>query len=137
MTYTPETLKLGMKSFFQGDLGITEGWNEDMWLIENALSCSVLQDLAIPPIPPADTFPVYRVAATGGWGEWAGKPGQIAIWDGIKWLFIVPWPGFRWIDMSHNSGNPTVMYVQILPAQVPSATYPTGDPGTKKSWTIA
>jgi hypothetical protein len=90
-----------------------------------------------PPIPSADTYPVYRVSESGGLGDWAGRPGQIAIWDGIGWLFIVPWAGFRWIDLSDNSGNPVTMYVQISPVLEASPANPTGSPGTKKSWTIA
>lgn len=138
MTFTPETLDLKLKTYFQNDLGITEGWNSARWLLENSF-CTSVEDMTkiLPPSPTVGQFPVYRVSESGGFGEWAGRPGQIAIWEGDRWVFIVPWAGFRWIDKSHNSSNPTLMYVQISPVLIASTANPTGSPGTKKSWTIA
>ena len=74
------------------------GWNTDVdnnwkWLGRFGVHLSVKdRDLAAPPGSPAagDT---YIVAASGS-GAWAGKQGQVAVWDGAAWQFGVPRVGW-------------------------------------------
>lgn len=46
------------------------------------------RNLATPPASPA-TGDTYIVAASGT-GAWAGKDGQVTLWDGAAWVFYVP-----------------------------------------------
>lgn len=69
-------------------------WNEDMdanllRIGRFAFHLSIKdRDLTAPPADPAsgDTY-IVGAAATG---VWAGKDGQVAVWDGAAWVFGVP-----------------------------------------------
>jgi hypothetical protein len=72
----------------------SSGWAPDMdanliKLGRFGFHLSVLdRDLAAPPGSPTagDTY----IVATGGTGAWAGKDGQVAVWDGAAWAFGEP-----------------------------------------------
>lgn len=51
------------------------------------------RDLATPPGTPA-AGDSYIVSTTSPTGAWAGKGGQIAVWDGAAWAFGVPRVGW-------------------------------------------
>lgn len=74
------------------------GWNTDMDANLNAIGrfayhLSVKdRDLTTPPGSPA-SGDTYIPAATAT-GAWAGKEGQIAVWDGAAWVFGVPREGW-------------------------------------------
>lgn len=50
------------------------------------------RNLATPPATPAagDTY----IVAASGTGAWAGKDGQVTLWDGAAWVFYVPRVGW-------------------------------------------
>lgn len=55
------------------------------------------RDLTAPPGSPAagDTY----IPAATATGAWAGKDGQVAVWDGTAWVFGVPREGWvAWIE---------------------------------------
>lgn len=72
------------------------GWNGDMdanllAIGRFGLHLSILdRDLATPPTPPA-AGATYIVAASAT-GAWAGKSGQVTLWDdvGATWVFAAP-----------------------------------------------
>lgn len=74
------------------------GWNYDMDANLKAIGrfayhLSVKdRDLTTPPGSPA-SGDTYIPAATAT-GAWAGKEGQIAVWDGAAWVFGVPREGW-------------------------------------------
>lgn len=71
-----------------------QGWKPEMdanliALGQQAMPLYVLdRDLTAPPGSPAsgDAY----IVATGATGDWAGEDGNIAVWDGAAWVFIVP-----------------------------------------------
>lgn len=51
--------------------------------------------------PPADPSPgTAHVLGETPTGDWAGHAGQIAVWQGEGWLYLVPGPGWRVWDMA-------------------------------------
>lgn len=68
--------------------------NEAFARIDAVLNCGFIDHtLASPPLSPAEGD-VYLVAASAS-GEWLGKDGQIAYFDGGIWRFIAPREGVR------------------------------------------
>jgi hypothetical protein len=70
------------------------GWNADMdgnllAIARFGVHLSILdRDLATPPTSPASGA-TYIVAASAT-GAWAGKSGQVALWNGSAWIFAAP-----------------------------------------------
>lgn len=75
--------------------------NEAIAALDTLVQLAVLdRDLAAPPASPvAGGRYIVGAAATD---EWAGRTGQIAIWDGVAWLFHAPQPGWLAFVLDEN-----------------------------------
>ena len=66
--------------------------NEALAAIDSKLQISLLsRQLLDPPVAP-DTGDAY-IIPTVATGAWAGKEGQVALWDGFGWRFTMPSKG--------------------------------------------
>lgn len=50
------------------------------------------RDLSTPPVSPDDGD--RYIVADGGTGDWAGHDGEVALYTGAGWLFLVPRTGW-------------------------------------------
>ena len=68
--------------------------NAALRILDAATQLSVLEGArATPPAQPA-TGDRYLIAS-GATGDWAGKDGQVAVFDGTGWTCVMPKPGWR------------------------------------------
>ena len=68
--------------------------NAALRILDAATQLSVLEGArAAPPAQPA-TGDRYLIAS-GATGDWAGKDGQVAVFDGTGWTCVMPKPGWR------------------------------------------
>lgn len=70
--------------------------NESLARIDALLHPAVDGELAQPPSAPA-RGQAYIIAAAAT-GNWAGRTGQIASWDGQQWTYVAARPGMRVYD---------------------------------------
>ncbi|MGV3492118.1 MAG: DUF2793 domain-containing protein [Devosia sp.] len=67
--------------------------NEALVALDTLAQLAVLdRDLAAPPLGP--TAGDRYIVAASPTGDWTGKSGQVAAWDGAGWLFHAPEPGW-------------------------------------------
>jgi hypothetical protein len=75
--------------------------NEAIAALDALVQLAVLdRDLSAPPAS-SITGARYIVGGTPT-GDWAGKAGQVAVWDGAAWLFHVPEPGWLAFVLDEN-----------------------------------
>lgn len=71
--------------------------NEALLALEALVQLAVAdRSLTAPPASPAEG--ARHIVAAGATGDWAGKAGQVALWQNGGWVFLAPQTGFRaWI----------------------------------------
>lgn len=85
---------IGLKKFTTGENGWGAAMNENLQLLTSLVQPIVLdKDLTAAPGTPA-SGDKYIVGASAT-GAWASKDNQIAIYDGLSWLFYPPVKGWR------------------------------------------
>lgn len=67
--------------------------NESLVRIDALLHPAVDSELAAPPAAPAKGQ-AFIIAANPT-GDWTGRAGQVASWDGQQWTYLVPRAGMR------------------------------------------
>jgi hypothetical protein len=97
--------------------------NEALLLADALLFASVETELSVPPMLAADTnIGKCWLIGAGATGIWQSKVGQIAVWPGGSWRYLLPIDGMRiW-----NNANNTRMFRRDgawhIAAAIPDAT---------------
>lgn len=92
MSDTTPMLALPLLAAAQAQKHVTH--NEALLLLDAAVQLAVIdRTRTAPPASPA-AGDRYLVAAGAG-GDWAGKDGRIALYDGSAWRFLMPRAGWR------------------------------------------
>lgn len=68
--------------------------NEALNLLDIMVQAAVLDRDRVEP-PAAPVAGAGHIVAEGATGAWAGQAGNIAVWIGTSWRFVVPRPGFQ------------------------------------------
>jgi Protein of unknown function (DUF2793) len=92
---SPETPrhKLPLLAVSQAQKELTH--NEALMRVDALLNAVVMDELAAPPnVTDADIGKCWLVAVSPV-GDWADKAGQIALWVGGSWRFLMPIDGMR------------------------------------------
>jgi Protein of unknown function (DUF2793) len=94
--------KLPLLAISQAQKELTH--NEALMRIDALLHATVIDELAAPPVViDADIGKCWLVAASPV-GDWAGKAGQIALWVGGSWRYLMPQEGMQLRQLS-TGGN--------------------------------
>lgn len=100
-SFTATTPRHALPLLFAGQAQKEFFVNEALARLDLLLHAAVEGELASPPDAP-DPGACYLVAATAG-GDWTGRDGQLAGWDGTAWTFATPPLGTILRDISTGS----------------------------------
>jgi len=92
------TPRLGLPLLVAGQIQKEIYHNEALALVDLLLAASV-EAVPVSSPPPSPTIgTLYRIAATGASGAFAGQDGKLAGWSEGGWRFIAPVEGMRLIE---------------------------------------
>lgn len=100
--------------------------NEALLRIDALLQPIVEAEIAVPPAIQAGTQPgkCWLIAASipGAPGEWAGKQGQIACWNGYGWHYIIPAEMMRIKNKALSADMVFALGIWSAPASIADVT---------------
>lgn len=98
ITFDSTSPRLGLPLLFAGQAQKEVFVNEAFSLLDGLLHCAVQNQLAAAPTTPADGQ-AWLVASSPS-GEWAGRAGQIALRQGVQWLYVLPQDGMHLLNVA-------------------------------------
>ncbi|WP_432201696.1 DUF2793 domain-containing protein [Erythrobacter sp. W53] len=123
VTFPSASARFSMPFLFAGQSQKEFFVNESVARIDALLHPTIVEERGDPPASPSEGD-AYLIATTAT-GNWEGKEGQIAVWQGSYWLLIEPRDGMMLRDASSGAGAGQLLLFQgswIRPSAIAAPT---------------